>query len=344
MRKSVLELSAIPAISGREKAVRDWLLQELKTAPAARWVRVDRVGNLIVELEGKQAAPRRVLFAAHMDEVGGIVTDITADGYLRFDCVGGIAAEALFGHRVTVNGHVGVIGGKAIHQCKGDDKTKVPGKDTLLIDIGAASREEAETVCKAGDAVYFTDEVDLLGESRYVSKALDDRAGCALLLSLAKTRPQYDVIIAFTVREEIGHGGASAVAFSTEPDIAVAVDVTTAADVMETPEAKQVCRMGGGPVVSFMDRSTMYDKPLFDEIFRLAAEHGIEAQTKHVISGGNDAAALQTAGVGSRVAAVSLPCRYLHTASCVLDDADVENTRRLLEVMMNTLPAWDDAL
>lgn len=344
MRKTVLELSAISGISGRESAVRAWLLRELEGAPAAKSVRVDRVGNVIVELKGKQAAPRRVLFAAHMDEVGGIVTHITTEGYLRFGCVGSLTAEALYGHRVTVNGHVGVIGGKAIHQCSGEAKKKVPDKESMMIDIGATSREEAETVCRLGDAVCFTEDVNTLGASRYTSKALDDRAGCAVLLSLAKTVPQYDVTIVFTVREEIGHGGACAAAFALEPDIAVAVDVTTAADVMETPEAKQVCRMGGGPVVSFMDRATMYDKPLFDEIFRLAAANGIEAQTKHVIAGGNDAASLQTAGAGSRVAAVSLPCRYLHTSSCVLDDADVENTRRLLEVMMNTLPAWDDAL
>ena len=138
--------------------------------------------------------------------------------------------------------------------------------------------------------------------------------------------------------------GAGVAAFAVQPAIAVAIDATTASDIMEVPEAKRVCRMGGGPVVSFMDRATMYDKGLFDEIFRLADEHGIAIQTKHMVSGGNDASSMQVAGAGARVAAVSLPCRYIHSPSCVLDEKDIRETYRLLDVMMNTLPAWDGAL
>lgn len=344
MRESVLKLGALPGIAGQESSVRTYILEELKNTPAVREVRVDRMGNILVELKGVKQAPHRVMFAAHMDEVGGIVTDITADGYLRFARVGGIAPEVLFARRVTVNGHIGVIGGKAVHQCKGDEKKKVPAVTAMQIDIGAADRAEAETVCRVGDAVIFTDDTAALGNGRFISKALDDRAGCALLLALAKTQPKYDVTIVFTVQEEVGTRGAGPAAFAVQPEIAVAVDVTTAADIMGTSEEKRVCCMGGGPVVSFMDRRTMYDKSLFDEIFRLAEEHGITTQTKHVVSGGNDAGAMQVAREGARVAAVSLTCRYLHSPSCMLDDEDVRNTYRLLEVMMNTLPAWDGAL
>ena len=123
MRKTVFELCSLPGVSGRESAVRAYLQKKLKDAPAVREMRADRMGNLIVELRGKQRAPHKVLFAAHMDEVGGIVTGITDDGYLRFAAVGGIMPEVLFARRVFVNGHVGVIGGKATHQCKGDEKT-----------------------------------------------------------------------------------------------------------------------------------------------------------------------------------------------------------------------------
>ena len=344
MRNAVLTLGKMLGIASREGEVRSFILEELKTAPAVQDVRVDRVGNVLVSLRGKQAAPHRVMFAAHMDEVGFIVTDITRDGYLRFACVGGIVDEVAFGRRVLVNGHIGVIGSRAIHQCRGDEKKSVPAKDRLLIDIGAKDRAEAEEVCRVGDAVYFADTPATLGDNRYICKALDDRVGCAILLALAKTEPEYDVTLVFTVREEIGCFGAGPAAFAVKPEIAVAVDATTAADIMDTPEEKQVCHMAGGPVVSFMDRSAMYDKPLFDEIFRLAAAEGIPAQTKHVISGGNDASKMQIAGEGARVAAVSVPCRYLHSPSCMLDDADVENTYRLLNAMMNTLPAWEGAL
>lgn len=343
MRKTILELSALPGIGGSERTVRQYLMEHLKDAPAVREMRVDRMGNLFVELAGEQPAPNRVMFAAHMDEVGGIVTGVTEGGYLRFDTVGGILPEILFSSRVTVNGHVGVIGGKAVHQCSGKEKKKIPTKDKMLIDIGAASREEAEVCVHVGDAVIFADAPATLGESRFLAKALDDRAGCAMLLALAHTKPKYDVTLVFTVQEEVGLRGAGPATFAVQPDIAVAVDATTAADCMDASEDKRVCRMGGGGVVSFMDRRTMYDKVLFDKIFRLAAEHHIAAQTKTVIAGGNDAGAMQTAGAGARVAAVSLPCRYLHTPSCVLDDYDVQETYRLLEVMMNTLPAWDGA-
>lgn len=341
MRNAVLTISALEGISGREQAVRAYILEQLKDAPAVREVRVDRMGNVLVELRGKQPAPQRVMFAAHMDEVGGIVTHITDDGYLRFACVGGIMPEVLFASRVTVNGHVGVIGGKAVHQCSGDAKKTVPAQNSMLIDIGATTRAEAEAVCRIGDAVCFTSDTAALGGGRYVSKALDDRVGCALLVALAKTQPQYDVTLAFTVQEEVGCRGAATAAFAAAPAVAVAIDATTAGDTMEAPADKQVCCMGDGPVISFMDKSTMYDKPLFDEIFRLAEQYGIRAQMKRFISGGNDARSLQTAGEGARVAAVSLPCRYIHSPTCVLDDADVRETYRLLEVMMNTLPAWD---
>ncbi len=344
MRDVVLALSAFSGIAGRENAVRAYLLEQLKAAPAAKQVTVDRLGNILVELQGKQPAKRRVMFAAHMDEVGGIVTNITADGYLQFACVGGILNEVLFGSRVTVNGHVGVIGGKAVHQCSGDQKKKVPEKSAMLIDIGASSKEEAESVCRVGDAVCFAENATSLGGDRFIAKALDDRAGCAMLLKLALTQPEYDVTLVFTVREEIGCGGAATAAFAIKPDIAVAIDATTASDIMEVPASKQVCQMGGGGVVSFMDRATMYDKALYDEIFRLANEHGITAQSKRMVSGGNDAAALQTAGEGARVAAISLPCRYIHSPLCMLSDGDITETYRLLEVMMNTLPVWDGAL
>ncbi len=344
MRNTVEELCAIPGISGRESAVCAYLKEQLSGAPAVREMRVDRLGNLIVELRGKQRAPHRVMLAAHMDEVGGIVTGITDDGYLRFATVGGIAPEVLFARRVSVNGHVGVIGGKATHQCKGEEKTKVPATETMRIDIGAASREEAETVVRIGDAVTFmADSVSLAGE-RFLAKALDDRAGCAMLLKLAQTQPEYDVTLAFTVQEEVGSRGALCAAFAVQPEIGVAVDATTAADIMDAPAEKRVCRVGGGPVVSFMDRLTVYDKALFDEIFRLAAENGIAAQPKTFISGGNDSRSLQAAGEGARVAAVSLPCRYIHSPLCGLDEEDLRQTYRLLEVMMNTLPAWDGAV
>ena len=341
MLNMMKELCAMPGISGREHRVCEYIAAQLQDAPAVSDIRVDRMGNCIVSLKGRQPAPKKVLFAAHMDEVGGIVTSIMDDGYLRFDTVGGITPDVLFSRQVWVNGHAGVIGGKAVHQCRGEEKTKIPTVRNMLIDIGADSKEEARSVVKEGDAVTFSANCLPLHNDVFCAKALDDRAGCALLLQLAHTEPEYDITLVFTVQEEIGLRGAVTAAYAVQPEIAVVVDATTAADSAGVPSDKQVCRMGDGPVVSFMDRQTMYDSALYAYIRDLAEKNGIPTQTKTMVAGGNDAGAFQRAKEGAYVAAVSLPCRYIHSPSCVLKEQDITNTYRLLELLFNALPAWE---
>ena len=344
MRNRILDLCSLSGISGNEQYVRDYLVKQLQNAPAVTNIHIDNMGNCIVTLKGEQRAPKRVLFAAHMDEVGGIVTGITDEGYLRFDTVGGIEPEVLFDRTVQINGHFGVIGGKAVHQCTTDEKKKIPAVHDMLIDIGADSKEEAETVAKEGDAVTFVSSNFCLSKDMFACKALDDRAGCALLLALAQTTPKYDVTIVFTVQEEIGLRGAQTVASAVSPELAVIVDATTAADSADTPPDKQISFVGGGPVVSFMDRATLYDKALYSYIRKVAEQNGIPTQTKTMVAGGNDAGAIQRAGIGVQVAAVSLPCRYIHSPSCVLKEQDITDTYRLLEVLCNTLPAWESTI
>lgn len=341
MRNTTCALSKLNGISGRESAVREYILSQLADAPAVSTVQTDRLGNCIVSLKGRNPANTSVVFAAHMDEVGGIVTGITADGYVRFDTVGGVNSDVLFGKTVHLNGHVGVIGGKAVHLCKGDAKNKVPSTSEMLIDIGADNEQDARAVVQEGDAVTFAPDVLELSETAFCVKALDDRVGCALLLALAKTQPEYDVTLVFTVQEEIGTRGAAVAAFEVQPEIAVVIDATTACDLPNTPADKQVTHVGQGPVVSFMDRGTLYDASLYSEIRAFADAHGIPTQTKTSIAGGNDSRAFQCTGVGARVAAVSLPCRYIHSPSCVLDQTDIDNTRRLLELLLNRLPSGE---
>ena len=344
MRKTIDELCALPGISGREMTVCDYVKAHLQDAPAVREIRTDRLGNCFVSLAGRQKAKKTVVFAAHMDEVGGMVTGITEDGYLRFTTVGGISDDVVFGKTVWVNGHAGVIGGKAVHQCQGDEKKTVPSADTLYVDIGAATAEEARAVAREGDAITFSPTVTELTETAFCAKALDDRVGCALLLALAHTVPAHDVTLIFTVQEEVGTRGAAVAAFATQPDIAIVIDATTASDIPSVSAEKQVARVGGGPVVSFMDKGTMYDPALYSLIRSLAEQNGILSQTKTMVAGGNDSRAFQCAGVGARVAAVSLPCRYIHSPSCLLEQSDVEQTYRLLELLLNRLPSGEDAV
>lgn len=338
MMTHVKKLCTLEGVSGREDAVRQYILKALDNSPAAPVVHVDPLGNILVQMKGKKRAAKKVLFAAHMDEVGLIVTGITKEGYLRFSTVGGIDTRVLFGKRVKINGRTGIIGGKAIHLCSNDEKKTAVDIEKLLIDIGAQSEEEAEKIAHPGDVAVFDSEFLKLEGGLVKARALDDRAGCALLLELASHVPEIDILLAFTVQEEIGLRGARTAAFQLRPDIAVILDATTAADTAGVPEAKQVCRVGGGPVVSFMDKQTLYDEALYRKILSLAEEHHIPAQSKTMVAGGNDAGAIQRAAGGARVAAVSLPCRYIHSPACVLAKRDMEAALALIRLLAQQLP------
>lgn len=332
------ELCALSGISGREAPVRAYIREKLAESSVPMTVRVDPLGNLIVALKGQERPPVSVAFAAHMDEVGLMVTGVTEDGFLRFATVGGVADTVLFGRRVMVNGHPGVIGGKAVHQCEKEEKSTVPSAEQLRIDLGVDTRQEALQLARPGDSAVFAGEPVTLAGGKIKAKAIDDRGGCALLLALAEVPPRYDITLIFTVQEEVGLRGARTAAFATAPEIAVIVDATTASDTVSVPADKEVCRQGHGGVLSFMDRATVYDKALFDGILEEAARENLPVQVKEAIAGGNDAGSFQTAGSGVRVAALSLPCRYIHSPSCVLSESDLADTARLLRHLADRLP------
>ncbi|MBO5796773.1 MAG: M42 family peptidase, partial [Clostridia bacterium] len=201
MLKHLKELAALPGIAGQETAVREYIEKVLAQSGATYTAKVDPLGNLLVWLKGEAEAPKTVMFEAHMDEVGMMVTGITDAGYLRFATAGGIDEKVLVGRRVTVNGHTGVIGCGAIHLCPKDEKSKPVSADRLMIDIGAENKEEAEAVVAIGDAVIFDSEFTDLFGGKFKARDLDDRVGCALLLSLLEKPFPYDVLLAFTVQE-----------------------------------------------------------------------------------------------------------------------------------------------
>lgn len=325
--KLLKELCALEGVSGNEGSVRARILEEIK--PHATRVEVDALGNVIAFKKGKQPAKTRLMLSAHMDEVGLILTHITDEGLLKFTTVGGIDQRVLCGKQVVVNGHFGVIGGKPVHLMKGDEREKAVPVDELSIDIGAENRADAERAVSLGDVASFVSGFDDTG-SMLRGKALDDRVGCALLVELLRRDLPYDMTVAFCVQEEVGLRGARCAAYSVEPQAAIVVETTTAADVAGVDEGKEVCRLGAGPVVSFMDRSTIYDKEYYRLAFSLAKEAGIACQTKHAVAGGNDAGAIHVSRGGVRTIAVSLPCRYLHAPWGMIAKSDLEATEQLL--------------
>ncbi len=330
MRELLLKLCSIHAVSGREENITEFILGEIKDFCDAK---VDKSGNILCFKKGKKRPVKKVVFDAHTDEVGIMATTITSDGFVRFTAVGGIEAAVMLCRPVIFeNGVRGVVGMKPVHLSSAEERKKYPEKDSLYIDIGAASKEEAERLIKPGDVAVFESEPALLGENRLRARAIDDRAGVACLISLLRLEAEYDFYATFTVQEEVGTRGAQTASFALSPDVAITLEATTAADIDGVPEDKQVCRLGKGPAVSFMDKGNLYTRALYD----LALDCGEKCQPKSYVSGGNNSRAFALSREGATTLAVSLPCRYIHSPSCLADLTDFEAmlplAKRLLEV------------
>ncbi|MCQ2514630.1 MAG: M42 family metallopeptidase [Ruminococcus sp.] len=316
-------------ISGDESTVREIIIDEIKEY--AESIETDNLGNLIVHKKGRNRAINKLMLSAHMDEVGLMVTDITSDGYIKFDEVGGIDKRILIGKQVTIgNKNVnGVIGIKPIHLCKGDESTAIPKISEMYIDIGANSKEEALQYIYYGDSINFASDFEY-NNYTIKSKALDDRFGCYVLIQLIKSELEFDIDFVFAVQEEVGLRGAKTASYSVNPEFAIVVETTTAADVPEVEASKKVCSLGSGAVISIMDRRTIYDKELVKTAFDIAEKSGIKAQYKTAIAGGNDAGVIHQSRSGVRTLAISLPCRYLHAPSCIVNREDCESTLKLV--------------
>ena len=330
MKELLRELCLTDGISGNEDAVRDYIINKIKDVCEYS---IDPLGSIICFKKGKKAPEKKLMICAHMDEVGFMVTYIRPDGTLSFDTVGGVDAAVVIGRQVRIGKDriSGVVGSTAVHNLSKDEREKAPSIDSLYIDIGAEDKAEAEKYVSLGDCVYFDSEFADLGERRIKAKAIDDRAGCAMMIQMMHEELEYDTWFVFNVQEEIGLRGSTASAFAVAPDFAIVLESTTAADIDGASGAKRVCEVGKGAVVSFMDRSTMYDKELYRLAFDTAKKLGIPCQTKTMVAGGNDAGAIHKSGKGVRTIAVSLPCRYLHSPSSVIELADLDNSYTLVK-------------
>lgn len=331
------ELCALDGVSGCEDAVRSYIKE--KATPYADEIRVDALGNLVVFKKGKKATGNTLLLAAHMDEVGLIVRSITEEGYLKFSCVGGIDRRVLLSKPVTVgpNRIPGLIGMKPIHLTTAEERKSIPEIKELCVDIGAKDKESAEKLVSVGDYVAFSSDIVEFGEGFIKAKAIDDRAGCAVMLELLKEDLPMDCTFAFTVQEEIGCKGAMGAAFSVAPSIALILETTTAADLAGVEGEKKVCSLGDGPVVPFMDNGSIADRKLYELTRTLAKENNIPWQTKHMVAGGNDARAIQRSREGVRTVVISAAVRYLHAPSTVACVRDFEHIHKLSRLFIEAV-------
>ncbi len=330
MIKNLETLCNFNAPSGSEQGLRDYILTQI--SPFAD-CKIDNAGNIIAFKKGNKTPKHRVVLDAHLDEVGFIISAITPEGFLKFQTVGGITDPVLLCKNVIINNKInGVIGCKPIHLTDSDEAKKCPKSDAMYIDIGAGSKQEAEKVVSVGDYGVICGEFEILGNN-IKSKALDDRIGCAVLIELIKTYNEFDFYATFTVLEEVGSRGAKVAAFSVEPDFAIVLEATTAADIDGSDETNRVCVLGGGPAISFMDNGTMYNRSLFNAANKSSVPH----QIKTAVAGGNNSAAIHLSGNGVKTLAVSVPCRYIHSPACVANINDIENTLNLTRELLTNI-------
>ncbi len=328
MIKLIEKLSTLNGVSGDESVVANAIIEEIKDFCEYK---IDALGNIIAFKKGAKKANHTLMICAHMDEVGFIVTNVAEKGYLKFANVGGICGGALFGKRVVFGDKkvYGVIGSKPVHFLKKDQETKFPETDSLYIDIGAKSKEEALKVVSLGDRATFDSDFVEFGDGLIKGKALDDRAGCAVMIKMIQSKLEYDTYFVFSTQEEVGARGATVATFSVNPDYAIVLEATTAADIAGVDTNDEVCKLKNGPVISFMDRGTVYDRELFALTLETASKNNIKAQVKTKVAGGNDSQVVHKSRTGVRTVSMSMPCRYLHSASCVLDKSDIHSTFEL---------------
>ena len=334
----IKELSESSGVAGFEGEVFDVVKRHLNGFVDELYS--DGFGNLIaVKGKGKY----KLLVAAHVDEIGLIVKHIDDNGFIRFAKLGGVPDHVLLGQRVKVHGVKGVVRGvigcKAIHVMKEDERKQLVTYDKMFIDVGARSKREVEDLgVKLGSPITIEKELVMLGNGLVCGKSLDDRAGVAVLIeALKRASPRHKVYAVFTVQEEVGLRGATVVAYSVKPDVGLAIDTTIAGDHPEMAVHEAPVKVGFGPVILVADGrrdglggGLIAHPKVRQWLVNLAEDINIPYQLEVVEGGTTDAAAIQLSRQGVPAGVVSLPARYLHSFSEVVSLADAENLVKLL--------------
>jgi putative aminopeptidase FrvX len=340
-------LSVAYGPSGYEDNVRTIIIDEIRKSRGKP--RIDSLGNVYAEIKGASSGPR-IMVSAHMDEVGFIVKFIEDSGFLRFGNLGIMDPRVLLAQRVLVNGLkpvIGVVGSKPPHVLTPDEAKKAVEMGDLYIDIGASSRAE---VSKLGIDVGTTGTFDVpfkhtASGSMVVGKALDNRAGCAAALklfeSLSRKPPRGTTVFAFTVQEELGMRGATVAANSAFPEVAIVFECAVAADSPDVRPRDRILTVGKGPAVRVMDNSMITQRLMYEYVRKTAETHRIPYQIHINFGGATDAGKIHLSGRGIPTGVLSVPCRYLHSASLMLDLLDLGNMIRLAEYAVRGMNSAD---
>lgn len=325
MENIIKKLTEAFGPSGSERQVREMILAEVKSY--ADETRIDTLGNLIALKKGSGKG-KKILLAAHMDEIGVAVKYVDDQGFARFAPIGGIPTVGLVGSRVRfANGTIGVIFANEKEVEKLIDEKKLPGLDTMYIDTGVPTTNNYSV--KVGDCAVF-ERPSVKQGNKIIAKALDNRIGCAAIMETLKRLKDHthDIFFTFTVQEEEGLAGAITGTYNINPDIAIAIDVTVTGD---SPEGwYSPVKLEGGPVITLIDKGIFAHPTVTKGLIEAAEQISIPYQFEVLDGGATDAAAMQLVRNGVPAGNICIPCRYIHSPSEMVDLQDVENTVKLL--------------
>ncbi len=332
-----------PGVSGAEQRIRALVLEQLKGLVDS--VEVDNMGNVVAVKRGRER--KRVMVAAHMDEIGFIVNHIDEEGFVRFLPLGGFDPKTLTAQRVIVHGDkdlMGVMGSKPIHIMKPEDRTKVVPLSDYFIDLGMSKAEVTRHI-RIGDTISRERELIEMGDC-VNSKSLDNRVSVFILLEvLRELKGQeipYDLYAVFTVQEEVGLRGAISAAHHIDPDFGFGLDVTIAFDVPGAQAHEAVTRLGKGAAVKIIDGTVISDYRMVNYLRQLAEAENVTWQPELLPAGGTDTAGIQRAGKrGSIAGAVSIPLRHIHQSIEMASKADIQSCIDLLRLGVSRLDTYD---
>lgn len=339
--KKICEIAGAP---GFEKRVRDFVIKEVE--PLVDELKVDNLGNVITIKKGKNNPDgKKAMVAAHMDEIGFIVTHIDDHGFLRFHTLGGFDPKTLTAQRVIVHGKkdvIGVMGSKPIHVMTAEERNKVAKISDYFIDLGMP-KDEVEKLISVGDPI--TRERELIEMGNCVNcKSIDNRVSVFILIeALRNLKDQpYDVYGVFTVQEEVGLRGANVSAHHINPDFGFGLDTTIAFDLPGAQAHEKVTSLGAGAAIKIMDASTICDYRMVDFMKRTADQNNIKWQPEILTAGGTDTAGVQRMGKDGAISgAVSIPTRHLHQVIEMADKSDIQGAIDLLTSCLESLDQYD---
>ncbi|MGN1410208.1 MAG: M42 family metallopeptidase [Eubacteriales bacterium] len=323
--KKVIRPVCVP---GNEGKVADVIAEEI--APYVTSCSRDNMGNLIAFVEGCGENKKKVMFAAHIDEIGFIVTHIEDSGYIRFSTLGGINMTAAAYSQVEFEtGVVGVL--------VPDSGAQNPlNADNCSVDIGAKNRRDAERRVRIGDTFAVKSEAVKLAGSRVAGRPMDDRIGAVVMIEAMKRieKPYNDVYFCFTTQEEVGCRGSKTASYAVMPDIGIALDVTATGDTLSAKPME--VKLGGGAAIKIKDSSVVCDRALVQKMRSAAEENKIKFQLEILTGGGTDTSSMQQTGKGAIAGCISIPTRYIHSPVETIDLGDVEECVKLTAVLCGT--------